>query len=154
MLNVWRGPRQIFAECTECGSYGTANHAQVSVKMTPEISDAVERHTAHMMALRSHYTTAVGAIQRELENGSIQRDEAVSRVRSLYVNHLAKIQLATSALPSTDGKVTETVETCPWCGVASQAVVQTLSPDEAHPKFALASDAKPRPWPTAIKGGK
>jgi hypothetical protein len=62
MLKVWRGKGTIFAECTDCGSYGSAAHLQIKTQMAPEIAQALERHTAHMMSLRGHYQTAAQSI--------------------------------------------------------------------------------------------
>ena len=143
MLHVWRGARQIFAECDICGSYGTAGHLQPIVRMTPEIAATVEQHTAHMVALRSHFKKAANEIARQVENGSMSRLDGSNKIRSMYANHVAQIQLATAALPSPDGKVTEHVNTCPWCGTKHDEVqVEPLPEDVAEPDFTLAFTAK------------
>jgi hypothetical protein len=144
MLKVWRSKTTIFAECTACGSYGTANHLQPRVQMTPEIEAAVERHTAHMLALRSHYTTAANAIVNKIRTKEITRKEGSDKIRTLWENHVAQVRLGEASLPDPDGKVKEMVAACPWCeAVEDEIEVEKLPDDIPEPKFAQARDPRP-----------
>lgn len=135
MLKVWRGKKTLFAECTDCGSYGTAGQLQTKIKMTPEIEAAVERHTAHMMALRSSYQKSSGEIARQIKDGSIARGDGTKKIRGIWENHVAQIHLAAAALPSPEGQVTELVLACPWCDKKEQVEVEALSDDADEPPF-------------------
>lgn len=144
MLKVWRGKRGLFVECTDCGSYGKPNHLKPEVRMSPEIEAAVERHTAHMMALRSHYNNAVRPIAEQVRNGSLKRPEGAAKIRVIWQNHVAQVHMAGAALPNPDGKVTEIVSKCPWCDTLNNATeVEKLSDDKSEPEFSLARKQKP-----------
>lgn len=138
MLKVWRG-KMIFAECTTCGSYGTAPHLKVTYKMSPEIEAAVERHTAHMMALRTHYTGAAGAIAQQIKNGSMSRKDGTIKIRSLWENHVAQVRLGEAGLPDPAGKVTEIVSACPWCEIIEEVEIEKLPEDKLEPDFEQAA---------------
>ena len=143
MLKVWRGKSTIFAECTVCGSYGTANHLQPKVKMEPEIEAALERHTAHMMALRSHFQKAAGEISTQVRNGSMTRQEGGNKVKDLWLNHVGQVRLGEASLPSPEGKVKELVANCPWCGTKNEEVeIETLPEDMTEPDFSVAIPVK------------
>jgi hypothetical protein len=144
MLKVWRGRNKLFVECTDCGSYGQAAHLKPKVQMTPEIEAAVERHTAHMMALREHYKKAAGSIANQIHNGSLSRPDGTVKVRELWNNHVAQVLAGQASLPSPSGKVVEIVSQCPWCDKHNDAVeVENLPEDMAEPKFSLARDPTP-----------
>ena len=128
----------MFAECTRCGSYGTVPHLQPKQRLDPVIEAAVERHTAHMMALRAHFTTAANGIARQVHDGSMTQQDGTSKVRELWLNHVAQVQLGTASMPDPTGKVAEFVAACPWCNVAEQVDVEVLPDDIAEPKFASA----------------
>jgi hypothetical protein len=152
MLKVWRGKSAIFAECTACGSYGTANHLQPKIKMEPEIEAALERHTAHMMALRSHFQNAAGAISTQIRNGSMSRNDGGQRVKELWLNHVAQVRLGEASLPSPDGKVKELVSACPWCNTVSDEIeIEALPDDVAEPAFSLAKKIVPKSF-AAVEG--
>lgn len=138
MLKVWRGSNTILAECTDCGSYGTAPHLKPTIKLDPEIADAVERHTARMMALRSHYTAAADVLVRQVRDGSLSRNDATAKIRVMYENHVAQIRLGEASLPNPEGKLTELATACPWCGSPEEVEIETLPDDQAEPEFALA----------------
>lgn len=138
MLKVWRGNNKLFAECTECGSYGTAPHLQPKLKMSPEIEAAVERHTAHMMALRASYTKATTAIAVQIKNGSMTRAEGSSQIRKLWDNHVAQVRLGEAGLPDPTGQTSEFVTACPWCAKPEEIEIETLPAGQLEPDFALA----------------
>jgi hypothetical protein len=143
MLKVWRG-KTIFAECSNCGSYGSAPHHQPRVKMEPDIEAALERHTAHMMTLRAHFNKSAGTIGNEVRNGSMARADAAAKIRELYENHVAQVRLGEASLPSPEGKVKEVVSECPWCGVVSDEIEVELLPDGVvEPEFSLAQKVIP-----------
>ena len=152
MLKVWRGKTTIFAECTDCGSYGTANHLQPKLKLDPDIEAAVERHTSHMMALRSHYEKAAKAIADKVRTKELLRKDASAKIRELWLNHIAQVRLGEASLPDPTGKVKEVVETCPWCGHPHEAIeLETLPEGDTEPKFSLARDPTPEK-PSTAKG--
>lgn len=103
--------------------------------MTPEIEAAVERHTAHMMALRSHFKGAAEAVSQQVKNGSMSRKDGAAKVRTLYENHVAQVRLGEAGLPNPDGKVTEIATACPWCEVIEEVVVEKLPEDKTEPDF-------------------
>jgi hypothetical protein len=139
MLKVWRGKQgKLFAECTACGSYGTAGHIERKVKMTPEIEAALERHTAHMMTLRKHFEKASGTIAEQVRNGSLLRSEGTEKIKQLWINHVAQVHMGMSSLPDPEGKVTELATKCPWCSIVEEAEIGTLPEDKDHPDFELA----------------
>lgn len=145
MLKVWRAKATIFAECTSCGSYGTANHLQPTQKLDPDIEEAVEKHTAHMMALRSHFEKAARVIATQVKDGSISRKEGSDKVREMYNNHVAQIRLAEAGLPDPTGKIKEVVVACPWCKAPSPEIeIETLPDDTSEPPFSLARPPMPR----------
>lgn len=139
MLKVWRGKNNtLFAECTACGSFGTANHLQLKQKLEPEIEAALERHTAHMIVLRSHFMRAAGVIAKQVHDGSMSRDDGTKQIRGLYENHVAQVMLGQAALPDPSGEVAELATNCPWCNIAEEAEVETLPEGKDHPDFELA----------------
>lgn len=139
MLKVWRGKHnRLFAECTTCGSYGTAGHLKPKIKMEPEIEEALERHTAHMFALRSHFTKAANAIAIQIRDGSLARRDGAAKIRDIYTNHVAQVQLGQASLPDPSGKVTELATNCPWCGVDEPVEIETLPEDKDEPDFSQA----------------
>ena len=138
MLKVWRGNNKIFAECTECSSYGTAPHLKVKVRISPKIEAAVEKHTAHMMALRSSYTKATTLIATEVRNGSLPRSEGAAKIRKLWENHVAQVRIGEAELPDPTGGTTEFVSECPWCGHAEEVELEALSGEQLEPDFSLA----------------
>lgn len=141
MLKVWRGKSTIFAECTDCGSYGTAGHLQLKLKLSPDIEAAMERHTAHMLALRGHYTVAATNIANKVRTGELKRLEASAKIRELYENHVAQVRLGEAGLPSPGGKVQEVTATCPWCArVGEEVEVVALPDDQIEPDFELARE--------------
>jgi hypothetical protein len=154
MLKIWRGKNTLFAECTACGSYGTANHHKPAVRIDPDIAAALERHTAHMMALRSHYARSAGQIANQIRNGSLGRNDGTKKIRDLWDNHLAQVQLGEASLPSPDGKVKELAATCPWCGTAGEETeVEVLPDDVVEPPFSLARTVVPIQDPSKTAKG-
>lgn len=144
MLKVWRGKATIFAECTDCGSYGTANHLQPKLKLDPDIEAALEQHTAHMVALRGHYNKAATAIVNKVRTKELSRKDATAKVRELWSNHVAQVRLGEAGLPDPTGKVTEVVAACPWCEHSHEEVeIETLPEGTTEPKFSLARDPTP-----------
>lgn len=144
MLKVWRGPKNIFAECTSCGSYGTAGHLQPKVKMDPDIEAAVEKHSSHMQALRGHYTQAAGNIANQIRDGSLARKDGAAKIKELWFNHVAQVRLGEASLPDPTGKVKEVVTACPWCEVVSSEIeVETLPDGVDEPPFSLAVKVVP-----------
>ena len=137
MLRVYRGRGTIFAECSECGSYGTAPHLQPSVRMSQDIEAALERHTAHMMTLKAHFQKAAHQIATEVQNGSMKRDDGARKVKELWDNHAAQVHLGEAALPSPDGQITEFVTSCPWCGAKEQVDVEVLPDGAMEPNWLL-----------------
>ena len=138
MLKVWRGKKTLFAECTDCGSYGSAPHLQPKMRMAPEIAEASERHVAHMMALRASYTKAANAIAQQIRDGSLSRPEGAAKIRGLYENHVAQVRLGEARLPDPTGKTSEYVDACPWCGHDEEVELELLPDDQTEPDFALA----------------
>lgn len=144
MLKIWRGKNTLFAECTVCGSYGTANHHQPKVTMDPDIEAALERHTAHMITLRSHFTGASNLVANQIRDGSVKRSDGAKKMRELWENHVAQVRLGEASLPSPDGKVKELATNCPWCGAAGEDTeVEVLSDDVTEPQFSLATKVVP-----------
>jgi hypothetical protein len=138
MLKVWRGKTTLFAECTECGSYGTAPHLQVKQKLSPVLEEALERHTSRMMALRAHYTTAANEVVRQINAGSLSRNDGTAKIRTLYENHVAQVMLGQASLPSQEGQIKELAATCPWCGKGEEVEIEQLPPDKSEPDFTQA----------------
>jgi hypothetical protein len=136
-LKVWRGKDRIFAECTQCGSYGNCPHLQIKSKLDPEIAAALEHHTAHMLALREHYTKAAQSLKAKIASGELPKSEASAKIQELATNHVALVTSAAAMLPDPAGKVTETATACPWCGVVEDVEIEQL-PEGAEPPFALA----------------
>lgn len=136
MLKVWRGKHhKLFAECTSCGSYGTAGHLKPKIKMSAEIEGALERHTAHMLTLRQHFTKAANTIQAQIRDGSISRKVGSDKIRDIYNNHVGQVVAAQTLLPSPDGQVKELATNCPWCGVEEEVGIETLPEDQDEPVF-------------------
>jgi hypothetical protein len=107
--------------------------------MTPEIEAAVERHTAHMLALRSHYTKAANGLANQIRDGSLSRKDGTAKIRELWLNHVAQVRLGEASLPDPTGKVTELVTNCPWCGkLEAEVEVATLPDNVVEPPFSLA----------------
>jgi hypothetical protein len=153
MLKIWRGKNALFAECTTCGSYGTANHHQPKVSIDPEIEAAIERHTAHMMTLRSHYTKAANSIANQIRDGSLGREGGTKKIRDLWDHHVAQVRLGEASLPNPDGKVKELAAVCPWCGAAGEETEVELLPDDVtEPEFSLARRITPIQDASAAKG--
>lgn len=142
MLKVWRGKTTIFAECTKCGSYGTASHLQPKIRMEPEIEAAVERHTAHMMSLRASYTKAAEGIAAQIKAGSMARPDGVLKIRELWQNHVAQVRMGEASLPSPEGKVTEYITACPWCATIEEVELEQLPEDRSEPDFSLAAPVR------------
>jgi hypothetical protein len=144
MLKIWRGKNTLFAECTTCGSYGTANHHQPRIKMDPDIEEALERHTARMLALRSHFTKAANLVANQIRDGSVKRSDGTKKIRELWETHVAQVKLGEASLPSPEGKVKELASNCPWCGVAGEETeVEVLPEDVTEPAFSLAKKITP-----------
>lgn len=137
MLKVWRGKGTIFAECTDCGSYGSAAHLKIKTQMAPEIEQALERHTAHMMSLRGHFETAAKSIALKHASKELSQPEAVQKMRELSDNHLAQVNTAVTLLPSPDGKVTELATACPWCSRPEEVKIEALPDGATEPDYAL-----------------
>ena len=136
MLKVWRGGGRTFAECTSCGSYG-CTHIPTETRMAPEIADALERHTAHMMSLREHFNKAAGFIAAKVQAGEMAKPDAQAKIREIWTNHVAQVQTAQLLLPSPDGKVKEVVTACPWCGVQEEVEIEALPEEASEPEFEL-----------------
>jgi hypothetical protein len=155
MLRVWRGQTTIFAECTECGSYGTANHLQPKLKLDPDIEAALDGHKAHMLALRSHYTKAVNSIATQIRDGSLKRIDGAAKVRELWHNHVAQVRLGEASLPNPEGKVKEVVADCPWCGAQGEEIeIEKLPDGLTEPEFSLAQKVVPEAIPEAAPSAK
>lgn len=136
MLKVWRGKGRMFAECKTCGSYGST-HIEVETRMTPEIAAALEKHTAHMLSLRAHFTKAATAVADKVRTKELTSEEAQTKIRDMWNNHVATIQTAQMLLPNPDGKVTHHVVACPWCKAPSDVQIEELPDDVAEPAFEL-----------------
>jgi hypothetical protein len=134
-LKVWRGKAALFAECTACGSYGTAGHLQVQNRLDPDIQAALDKHEARMLTLRGHFTTAVNNIVRQIKNGSLERKVGSKQVADLQQNFTGQIVLAHNSLPSPQGKVAEFVSKCPWCEVVEEVDVIPLPDGVDEPPF-------------------
>lgn len=143
MLKVWRGKGgRLFADCTSCGSFGTAGHLQPKVRMEPEIEAALERHTATMITYRKHFEKAAGVIARQVKDGSLHRRDGASKIRDIWTNHCAQVRLAEASLPDPAGKVTELATNCPWCGVPEEVEIETLPEDKDEPDYPQAVSVK------------
>lgn len=138
MLKVWRGKTTLFAECTECGSYGTAPHLQPKQKLTPALESAIERHTSRMMALRAHYMAASNEIVRQINAGSLSRNDGTAKIRTLHENHVAQVMVGQASLPNLEGQIAELAATCPWCGKSEEVEIEQLPPDKSEPDFTQA----------------
>lgn len=152
-LRVWRGKGTLFAECTLCGSYGTAGHLSTQHRLEPDIQEALDKHEASMLALRGHFTTAVNKIVAQIRNGSLERRAGAAQITQLQQNFTGQIMLAHKALPPPFGKVSEFASKCPWCEAVEEVDVIEL-PEGTEPPFeqakaiaafqakAMAEDAK------------
>lgn len=125
----------MFAECTACGSYGTAGHLQPKLKMEPDIEAALERHTAHMMTLREHFKKAANTVSAQIRDGSMSRKDGADKIRDIYINHVGQIRLAETMLPNPEGKVAELATNCPWCNVPEEVSIETLAEDKDEPDY-------------------
>lgn len=103
--------------------------------MSPDIEAALERHTASMFALRSHFTKAAQTIQQQIRDGSITRKAGSDRIAAIYVNHVGQVRLAEASLPSPDGEVTELATKCPWCDAEEEVQIEALPEDKDEPDF-------------------
>lgn len=142
MLRIWRGPKSVFAECTTCGSFGTANHAQLQANLSPDLVARLDAHAAHLGSLRDHFMSAVKAISEEVRNGSKPRNEASEQVRSLWENFHGQIQLVHAASPKIPENAGEVAVACPWCGHPEQVDVELLPEGQAEPDYELAKPVK------------
>lgn len=143
MLKVWRGRGgRLFADCTSCGSFGTAGHLQLKNRMTPEIEAALEGHVNRMAAYRAHFEKAVKVITQQIKDGSLQRRDGANKIRDLWTNHCAQVRLAEASLPDPSGKVTELATNCPWCNVPEEVEIEVLPEDKEEPDFPQAVAVK------------
>jgi hypothetical protein len=142
MLKVWRGKGAFLVECDACGSRGTAHNLQLMQKVSPEIEDAIERHTAHMAALRVSYTTATGKIAKQIQQGSLKRKDGADKIRELWANHVAQVRLGEASLPDPTGKVKDVVTECPWCKKpAGEVEIESLPEGATEPESWLKRNA-------------
>ena len=138
-LKVWRDKRSMLhAECTKCGSYGTAGHLQLKPRLDPDIQAALEAHEAHMLTLREHFKAAANKIVAQVHDGSLARNDGAAKIRELQANFIGQIGLANAALPSPDGKVSFFVDKCPWCDAVEDVEVVDLPEGTDEPAFELA----------------
>lgn len=138
-LRVWRDKKtRLHAECTACGSYGTAGHVEVKRRLDPDIQEALDRHEAKMLAYREHFKTAANAVVRKIHDGSLPSADGANQIRAIQESFMGQILLANASLPNPEGKVAYFVSKCPWCDIVEDVDIVQLPDDVAEPDFELA----------------
>lgn len=148
MLKVWQGTGRYFAECDQCKSYGLAHLKPITKITDPDLVQALDRQAATALALRTSFTKAAAALNNQIREGSLSRKEGSAKIRELWTNHNAQIQLLVAARPDTTGKVKTIITQCPWCKAESGEVEIEILPDHVRePPFTLARNPVPAPPP-------